>query len=688
MSLFDALSSSLSGLQSVSTQMQIVANNIANAGQTGYTEKTATTTAIVVGNGGGGTEVSGFSRASDDALTTAVNAADSNAGLLSTQNSYLQQVQTILGSDTGDQPPLAEAIAQFSSAWTQLAAEPESDVQQQQVIQAASTLTSQVQQTATAVESLNMQVKTDIGGMLSTLNSNLQQIASLNSEITQALSVNQSAGDLEDQRDQLIQKVSSVMSVTVLPRAQGQIALYTPSGYMLLDGQPQSFSYDGTNVTAALNPTMSLNNVLTGGSLQAAVNFCATTSPASTDPATSVIQKLQSQLNAVVSAFTDSSAGPPQTFANAYDQTASASIGSGSLDLTSKYSGTFGNGISVTLAAGVPGSNTYVATVHVAGQSTTSDESYTVSTAQGSAAFWSDLASDINSKSRLVTATVGSSAATPAASGPTTLTGGAGDSTNGAASVTIPTNGMTFTALNNGSAGNNISVSISTGTNSTTASPSYKVTISCTGQTSEVFDNIDASGGGAAFWTNVANAINYGQNGGSPSKLVMATAGTSTTLPTTGSTSAYSLSGGTDDLESDFFTGTDSTTFAVNASLLDGSQTIPEASSAKVVAAFNDSTKTFTADGLKLTNASYSSLGTGIVSVFQQAASSVSQSSTTATAQQTYLQQRLTNETGVNVDTETAALVTLQNTYAASAHVISIIDQMFTVLEDIGTTTT
>ena len=457
MSLFTALQSSLSSLQTTTAQMQLVSGNISNANTVGYTRKTAT----LGQSTGGGAQITGYDRVTDSTLTATLNAATSDASKLGAQNTYLQQTESFLGlsSSTGN-PPLEDAVSQFSSAWQQLAAAPESNVNQQQVLSTASSLVSQIQHVSSQITGLDRQVSTDIKTTLSTLNSNLTQISDVNQKIALAMSTNQPTGDLEDQRDQLIQKVAQAANVTVMQRPRDQIALYTPGGYMLLDGTtPPTFSYDGTNVTANSDPTKSLNGVLIGGALQAQVDFRATTSPVSTDPATSVIQKLNSQMNALAAAFTTSSAGPPETFAHAY--------------------------------------------------------------------------------------------------------------------------------------------------------------ANATGQTGEA---------------------------------------------------------------TTFFTGTDAASIAVNANLVNGSQTIKQASANAVVATFNDSSKTFTADGLNLQNGSYSMLTSTILSNFQEAASTISALNTTASGQQSYLQQSLSNTTGVNVDTETVSLATLQNTYAASAHVISVINNMFATL--------
>lgn len=118
------------------------------------------------------------------------------------------------------------------------------------------------------------------------------------------------------------------------------------------------------------------------------------------------------------------------------------------------------------------------------------------------------------------------------------------DGTDVAASVaildTVPATGLTLTALYSGTVGNTISVNISAGSNSSTASPTYKVSIGLPNNIPEVFDNI--GGSGAALWAAMRDAINNGQSGvRGPSQLVVATVGTATAAP---ALSTYTLSGG------------------------------------------------------------------------------------------------------------------------------------------------
>jgi flagellar hook-associated protein 1 FlgK len=178
---------------------------------------------------------------------------------------------------------------------------------------------------------------------------------------------------------------------------------------------------------------------------------------------------------------------------------------------------------------------------------------------------------------------------------------------------------------------------------------------------------------------------------------MLANAFTSTTSG--GFAAAYNnASTDTGELGSGFFTVSanastglaDPSTFQVNTALLNGTSTVKQASASAVVSALS-AVQTYpptspTGLGLGLTANStgdYADMTTAVLSYFQQAANTVKTQSTAATQQQTYYQQTLSNATGVNVDTELVNLTTLQNSYAASAHVISTINQMYTDLENI-----
>ncbi|HEU0118621.1 MAG TPA: flagellar hook-associated protein FlgK [Alphaproteobacteria bacterium] len=326
MSLSSALSVALTGLQISTAQLQITSNNISNAQTAGYTDKTTNITSLSLGNDAAGAQITGFSRATNSGLTTSYNNATSESSYYSTQNSYLSQIQQILDS-TDNPPALSNAVSQFQSAWTQYAAAPEDGAQQQAVIQAGENLASQIATAQAAVTKLNNQVTSDTLNTVNQLNNDLSQIANLNQQIAAAGPGTQSGVNLADQRDTLVNSVASITNITIMQRSNGQVALYTPSGSPLVDGSAQVFSYNGQTITSSSG--QDVTNILTGGSLQAEVQFVANGSPAtaSTSPGVEVIRKLNSQLQALTTALTTTS-GSPTSFEAAYD---GATTGTGEL---------------------------------------------------------------------------------------------------------------------------------------------------------------------------------------------------------------------------------------------------------------------------------------------------------------------------------------------------------------------
>jgi flagellar hook-associated protein 1 FlgK len=316
MSLGSALDVALTGLQTSSTLLQLTANNISNAQTPGYTEKTATVSSTATGAQGGGVEITGYTRATNSVLSQAYNAATSTSSYLGAQNSYMQQVQTILNSSASN-PLLSTAMSNFAAAWTQMQSSPEDSTTQQAVVQAGINLATQINTIVTQTTTLQAQVQTDTANNVTQLNNDLQTVQSLNQQIFTATNEGQPTGNLQDELDTAINQISAITNVQAFPRAGGEVALYTTDGTALLDGTAQTFTYNGSTVTNSAG--QDVTNSLTGGSLQAELQFIGNSSPPSSLPGVNTIQKLQGQMNNLITALTSNSAGPPQTFENAYN---------------------------------------------------------------------------------------------------------------------------------------------------------------------------------------------------------------------------------------------------------------------------------------------------------------------------------------------------------------------------------
>lgn len=113
-----------------------------------------------------------------------------------------------------------------------------------------------------------------------------------------------------------------------------------------------------------------------------------------------------------------------------------------------------------------------------------------------------------------------------------------------------------LTALYSGSYGNRIGLALAAGSKAN----SWKLTLQMPGLLAEVFDNIDASAGLAAFWANLISAVNSGTGvTRGPSALCIAAAGSNSTIQPVAFSNQYLLNGtdGADGVDAATLAGTD-----------------------------------------------------------------------------------------------------------------------------------
>src|ERR1043166_1793696 len=97
-SLDIARSIAVSSLMATQVQISVASANIANAGTTGYTEKTASQAALVSAGAGAGTVITGITSNVDKLMLKSLMQATSELGAADTSNSYLSQLQALYGS--------------------------------------------------------------------------------------------------------------------------------------------------------------------------------------------------------------------------------------------------------------------------------------------------------------------------------------------------------------------------------------------------------------------------------------------------------------------------------------------------------------------------------------------------------------------------------------------------------------
>jgi flagellar hook-associated protein 1 FlgK len=135
------------------------------------------------------------------------------------------------------------------------------------------------------------------------------------------------------------------------------------------------------------------------------------------------------------------------------------------------------------------------------------------------------------------------------------------------------------------------------------------------------------------------------------------------------------------ELDGNLFTGSNRYDFQMNAALLNGSLQLKKNSASDVVNALTSTDRNFLGTGIALTSVSYSGMMTGVVGNSIAGAKQVSDQAKFDSDALNMSTQRYQSDTGVNLDEEIANLQVLQNAYAASARLLTVVQEMFDTLE-------
>ncbi|MEQ9491124.1 MAG: flagellin hook IN motif-containing protein [Alphaproteobacteria bacterium] len=121
----------------------------------------------------------------------------------------------------------------------------------------------------------------------------------------------------------------------------------------------------------------------------------------------------------------------------------------------------------------------------------------------------------------------------------------------------------------------------------------------------------------------------------------------------------------------------------VNDTIVNGTEVPKQLVSTGVVNALGGNVLNMRGSGVSFDNESYSGLAASILVEITQQAGVASRVFERSEALRLSLEGSLRGQVGVNVDEELALLTQLQNSYAASARVLSVIDEMLTTLENV-----
>jgi len=250
MSITAALANAASGLSAAARRAEVTSSNIANATTEGYARRSVSLAEAVVGGRGAGVRTAGINREANPILTADRRRAEADLSNLEARSNAASQLAAAVGKP--DNPSsLAGAYQRLETAFRDLAETPESEIRQKEVLRSALGLAKTLNNLSTENTRMRQNSDVEISRQVTEVNSALQKLERVNREIRIRTVGQQDTVALEDERQRLVDQISSRIPIRQVRRENNDLMILTQQGIPLLDGEAASLSFQAASAIGA-----------------------------------------------------------------------------------------------------------------------------------------------------------------------------------------------------------------------------------------------------------------------------------------------------------------------------------------------------------------------------------------------------------------------------------------------------
>lgn len=242
MSLNSSLYTALSGLQVNQTLMRVTSNNIANASTEGYTRKVGNLGSIYLAEVGSGVQIEDITRKVDTYLVKQSNAQTSVVSAANTLNAFYVRLQDLFGTPENNSS-ISGLMTELRTAFDELAVDPQESVVQYTAVTTAEDVVNTLHNLSSTIQSMRQEVDRQINDSVDKVNTELVNIDQLNTDIVRAQALGQPIGELEDKRDLALKKIAQEMDIKWFFDSSNSVTVMTGDNYILLDSVPHTISF-------------------------------------------------------------------------------------------------------------------------------------------------------------------------------------------------------------------------------------------------------------------------------------------------------------------------------------------------------------------------------------------------------------------------------------------------------------
>ena len=251
MSLTQALGTAFSGLNAAQTGLSLVAGNVANAQTPGYVRETATLISTSAGAVGNGVQVASINRVLDQFVQTQLRTESAGAGYADMRSQMYDALQGVYGTP-GATSTLESAYNSFTDSLQALTTSPDDGPTQTAVVNAAQQLVQQLNTTSDGIQALRGQAELGLSEDVTQANDALKQIAQLNQQLVGSQLNDSTTAALEDERDGYVDQLAKLMDIRVIKGGDNELSIQTSSGVQLVSASRAAvLSFNAQDVVSA-----------------------------------------------------------------------------------------------------------------------------------------------------------------------------------------------------------------------------------------------------------------------------------------------------------------------------------------------------------------------------------------------------------------------------------------------------
>ncbi|MFT5291484.1 MAG: flagellar hook-associated protein FlgK [Planctomycetota bacterium] len=221
-----ALNTGLRALTSAQFLLDTVGHNISNANTPGYSRQRVEVTAaralpiggLLIGNG---VDANSVQRTVDNLLNNRIRTQTNSSAALGVQFDGLQEIESVF--DEPSESSISGLLDGFFSSISELTSDPGDPIRRTAAVQAAVSLTSQINGVVSRLDSIVDDSTLDLRTRVDEANGLAQRIADLNVQIGETQAVGLNANDLADARDRALGALAELVDVKTIDGQNGAV---------------------------------------------------------------------------------------------------------------------------------------------------------------------------------------------------------------------------------------------------------------------------------------------------------------------------------------------------------------------------------------------------------------------------------------------------------------------------------